>query len=267
MICLLFSFPHFTSGVILTLPEYRLSYQLKIYESIANQLKIGEIHKRNFKIAENFLNLFKWTNANVRSILDESDAILQPKYQLIYTVGNQMKPDGDSHRWLVAQALLKRIPMHMQRLYKKYGKEKIEFGYDGDDKVRTDIFTPCRILDESIYEELKMALIDDFITGRCDIDFPGIDESRSESVKELLSKKAIDRGTFLMIKVFSEERQNIILILSGLLRFEVLKLALTKRWRVSYGVDVKGRRKMAVPFKAKDVIFLFSFDFLPLVHP
>lgn len=44
------------------------------------------------------------------------------------------------------------------------------------------------------------------------------------------------------------------MILSGLLRFEVLKLALIKRWRVNYGVDVNSdRRKMAVPFRAKGV--------------
>ncbi|XP_055301272.1 uncharacterized protein LOC129567922 [Sitodiplosis mosellana] len=238
-------------GVILTLPEYRLSFQLKIYESIASQLKTGE--NRNFTIAKQLLDLHKWTNTNVRSILDESDAILNAKYQLIYTVGNQKQPDGDSHRWLVAQALLKRVPIHMHRLYTEYGKEKVEFGHNHDGNCRTDIFTPCRILDDSVYDALKDALIDDFFAGRIDIDFPGIDDAKKPSLKYLLSNKAIDRSTLRTIEVFSEEKQNIILILSGLLRFEVLKLALTKRWRVNYGVDVKGQRKMAIPFKAKDV--------------
>src|SRR5665811_1503729 len=56
-------------------------------------------------------------------------------------------------------------------------------------------------------------------------------------------------------KTFAEDSKNleIVLILAGLLRFEVLQVALTKRWRVNYGVNVKGHRKMAVPFKAKDV--------------
>lgn len=56
-----------------------------------------------------------------------------------------------------------------------------------------------------------------------------------------------------IIEKFSLKEQNAIMILSGLLRFEVLKLVLTKRWRVDYGVDENGKRKMAIPFKAKDV--------------
>ena len=249
-----------STGVILTLPEYRLSFQLKIYETIALQLKSGE--NRNFKTAKKLLDLLKWTNENVRSILDESDAILNAKYQLIYTVGNQMQPDGDSHRWLVAQALLKRVPFHMHTLHKKYGREKVEFGRDHDGGLRTDIFTPCRILDGSVYEKLKDELIEDFFTGRIDIDFTGIDDTKKPSIKDLLRNKVIDRNTLRTIEVFPQEKQNIILILSGLLRFEVLKLALTKRWRVNYGVDTKGQRKMAIPFKALDVIF----DFLNFFH-
>lgn len=196
--------------------------------------------------------MFNWANVNLRTILDESDAILQPKYQLIYTVGDQLQPDGNSQRWLVPQALLKRVPFHMNRLYAKYGKEKVEFGQEYDDN-RTDIFTPCRILDDIVFEALKDALIDDLFAGRVDIDFPGIDESKQPSMKHLLSNKAMESNARKMIEEFSEENQNIIYILSGLLRFEVLKLALTKRWRVNYGVDVKSTRKMAIPFKAKDV--------------
>lgn len=236
--------------MILTLPEHRLSAQLKIYESIALQLKTDE--KGNFTSAKHLLDMHNWTNANVRTILDESDAILQPKYQLIYTVGNQLQPDGNSQRWLVPQALLKRIPFHMNRLYAKYGKEKVEFGQGYDDN-RTDIFTPCRILDDIVFEDLKNALIDDFFAGRIDIDFPGIEKSKQPSLKHLLSNKVIDSNARKMIDEFSEENQNIIYILSGLLRFEVLKLALIKRWRVNYGVDVKSIRKMSIPFKAKDV--------------
>lgn len=47
--------------------------------------------------------------------------------------------------------------------------------------------------------------------------------------------------------------QDTILILAGLLKYEVLRVVLSKRWRVNYGVFDKGHRKMAIPFKAKDV--------------
>lgn len=88
--------------MIVTLPEYRLSFQLKIYEMMQPQKRIG-VAKRllNVEAAKRLLNVHKWINQNVRNILDESDAILHPKYQLVYTVGDQKRPDGESLRWLV----------------------------------------------------------------------------------------------------------------------------------------------------------------------
>ena len=234
--------------MILTLPEYRLSFQLKIYQTIQNQ---------EIEVAKRSLQVHKWLNKNVRNVLDESDAILQAKYQLIYTVGDKQKPDGESLRWLITQAVLKRVPVHMHRLYTEYGKDKIEFDerYVENGKVRSDVFTPCRILDGTVFEELKKALIDDFLDGRLDIDFKEISESKEEKIRHILSEKAINRETFLNIKCkfILDEHIHTILILCGLLRFEVLKLILTKRWRVHYGVNANGKRKMAIPFKAKDV--------------
>ncbi|XP_055297736.1 uncharacterized protein LOC129566134 [Sitodiplosis mosellana] len=250
-------------GVILTLPEYRLSMQLKAYESIQK----GEI-----EAAKHFLHVHKWLNANVRNILDESDAILQSNYQLIYTVGNQRLLDGGSLRWSVIQACLKRIPIHMKTLYEKYGKEKIEFddNYMRNKDIfgalhvnhRSDIFTPCRIIDEEIFDHLKAALVEDFIGGSID-EIPEISDPSKQCLKYILTQKTLDKRPSHLIENFSLAEQNILMILSGLLRFEVLKLALTKRWRVNYGVDKKGQRKMAIPFKAKDV----AADMTEFGHP
>lgn len=211
-------------------------------------------------MAKCFLNAHKWINANVRNILDESDAILQANYQLIYTMGNQLPPDGGSQRWCVTQAVLKRIPYHMDELYRKYGKEMIEFDCDGHvhgaaPKVnfRNDIFTPCRILDETIFNELKAAIIDDFFAGKLEISFTETTEAVKHNIKDIVSEKTIDKSTFHALEGIPLNDQNTIMILSGLLRFEVLKLVLTRRWRVNYGVDPNGERKMAIPFKAKDV--------------
>jgi hypothetical protein len=46
-------------------------------------------------------------------------------------------------------------------------------------------------------------------------------------------------------------QRNLVIILRGLLGYEVMRLALTKRWRVNFGVDPHGRRRMAVPFKVR----------------
>lgn len=243
------------TGVILTLPEYRLSFQLKIYESVC---------KGVFDQADHFLAAHKWINENVRSILDESDAILHAKYQLIYTVGDQMALDGGSSRWTVIQALFKRIPHHMKMLYDKYGNEKIEFDENylknsrlyGADKIsfRSDVFTPCRILDEKVYSELKDALVNDFVDGKINITFTEIVKQSEKHLIRLLSDKNIDKESFeKLIAEFPDGKHLMLLIVGGLLRFEVLRLMLTKRWRVNYGVNQKSIRKMAIPFKAKDI--------------
>lgn len=224
------------------MPEYRLSFQLKIYEMIQNQ---------KIETAEQLLAVQKWINENVRSVLDESDEILQAKYQLVYTVGDQRKPDGGPLRWTITQAILKRVPLHMKDLYLEYGKDKIEFDEKNVENLRSDVFVPCRILDESVFEALKTKLIDDFLQEKIDIDFKCGSELK-EKMKKILTEKAIKRDEFLEIRrEFSDDKFNTILIVSGLLRFEILKLALKKRHRVHYGVHDKGRRKMAIPFKAK----------------
>lgn len=243
------------SGVILTLPEYRLSFQLKIYELV---------HKRDIESANQFLTAHKWINSNVRSILDESDAILHAKYQLIYTVGNQLQLDGGMDRWTVAQALFKRIPHHMKRLYEELGSEKIEFDQRyienghvyGSPMVdyRSDVFTPCRILDVSVYNQIKISLVDDFIEGRLNINFPEMTAPAKRDLRQILSQKEISSESFnRVMEEFTALERKILLILNGLLRFEVLKLVMMRRWRVNYGVNEKGKRKMAIPFKAKDV--------------
>lgn len=232
-----------------------MSFQLKIYESV---------QKSNNVDAGKFLKVHKWINSNVRSVLDESDAILHAKYQLIYTVGNRLPLDGDTKRWAIVQAILKRVPHHMRRLCNKLGAEKIEFNHKyvenghvyGAPKVnyRSDIFTPCRILDASIYNVIKMSLIEDFIEGRLDIAFSEMTENVRMELKKFLSEREISTATFdKVMNDLSMNERNVLLILRGLLGFEILKLVLMKRWRVNYGVNVKGPQQMAIPFKAKDV--------------
>lgn len=161
--------------------------------------------------------------ANVRNILDESDAILHPKYQMIYTLGKQCPLDGGENRWIVVEAILKRVPEHMKELYRRYGSEKIE--YDecyikrglvyGAPMVdyRSDVFTPCRILDPTVYEELKSLLIEDFLNGRINIAFQEMKPATKEYLRKLLSQKSITKDAFERIMInFSIKERNIIMV-------------------------------------------------------
>lgn len=232
------------------MPEYTLSFQLKLFDTI---------RQKDYELVRGISNVLKMINMNVRNVLDESDELLQPKRQIIYPVGRQTDPDGGDLRWTVAQAVLKRVPGHMRRLWTKYGDSKIEFdaNYIEHSNIfgastlsyRNDVFTPCRILDDSMFEHLRSALIAD-LKGM-DIDFP---KNTENDLNKLLTHKELEIDPHRVINdcCRNENEKNTVWILRGLLGFEVLKLALSKRWRVNYGVDVNGRRKMAIPFGAND---------------
>ena len=46
---------------------------------------------------------------------------------------------------------------------------------------------------------------------------------------------------------------KLFLILRGLLSYDILFLCLNKRWRIDYGVNNNLNRKIAVPYRAKDI--------------
>lgn len=210
------------------------------------------------------LKTHKWLNQNVRNILDESDAILQPKYQLIYTLGEQLSLDGGSQRWTVIQAILKQLPLHLKKLWEHYGDEKIEFdsNYVKNHQVfgtstmgfRSDVFTPCRIFDNQVYENLKTLLIDDILRGSLNNISLGVAHTSKQKLKLLLNEEEVSADAYNeLLNDLTMTQRTTIHILSGFLRFNVLQLVLGKRWRVNYGVNENGPRKMAIPFKAKDV--------------
>lgn len=149
-----------------------------------------------------------------------SDAILHAKYQLIYTVGKQIQIDGGSKRWFVTQALLKRVPYHMKRLYDELGEKYDEFNVVyvrngnvyGAPKVdyRDDVFTSCRILDEqTIFPLLKEAPIEDFLDGKTKLHFPKL-PYRPKRCFELcsvngksISKHSIQHSDYFVLKCLS----------------------------------------------------------------
>lgn len=152
----------------------------------------------------------------------------------------------------------------MQKIYERFGDEKIEFcesyicdgvNYgSGSVGNRPEVFRPCRLLDADIYEHLKYALAHDFLNCELSIPFPEMTDATITTLYDILVDKTVDERTLnAFLKEFDAGPQKTILIVSGLLKFEVLRLALTKRWRVNYGRNALGQRKMAVPYKAKDV--------------
>ncbi|KAG0619346.1 hypothetical protein M758_4G132600 [Ceratodon purpureus] len=236
-------------GVVVMRPEQRLSTILK-------GLELCRLGATSATLAAEMRDLQDMVEKNARDILDESDLLLHVKYQVVYTVGEQMNLDGGDLRWKVSQSVLRSAQHHCSALLEKYGNEKMEL------KAATEgpyAFPHIRILDASISSELCEKIAEDMLRGGDD----------NLPIRELRRKDADLIRSFILppperptdiVSVDSIQRiynqgpiLETILILRGLLCYGVLVHALQMRWRVQYGVRPSGKPKMAVPFRAKDV--------------
>jgi hypothetical protein len=243
-------------GIVVTLPEHRLSFQLKGYD---NAYRIA-----SDKHAKSLINIQRWVDQHTRDILDESDEILSVKYQLVYTMGSQVHISGGNLRWVMAQKLLKILPRRMVDLLKDYGDSHLEVDQNGFDSS-PESFSHCRLLQKDCYQRLIDSLVEDFLSGNIISSFPQLKKEQTALIRTFLtgfSTSAEGLRTEMTpeqhsdaLDVFKDDPDHLeqILILAGYLRYEVLFVALSKRWKVNYGVNPNGFRKMAVPFKAKDV--------------
>ncbi|CAL8123847.1 unnamed protein product [Orchesella dallaii] len=229
-------------GVVLTLPEYRLSFRLLAYDKILK----GEI-----ELGTKLLEVENWLRFHSRDILDESDELLNVKYQLVYTTGEQMPIDGDEIRWTTCQKILKCVKTIVPNLLDKYGSSTI-FYSPKDQQKSPEQFTMLRLLSES--EEFRKDFYDTLAEELLkDMKLRGY---RREVVKRFITEESMESDTHTLALAYfvdKPELLNKVLLYSAYLRRGVLFLALSKRWRVEYGVDPRGPRASAVPFRAKDV--------------
>jgi hypothetical protein len=243
-------------GIVVALPEHRLSFQLKAYDN-AYQI-------RQEKKAKSLIRIQRWIDENTRDILDESDEILSVKYHLVYTMGRQIHIPGGNLRWVMAQKLLMILPKRMDDLWGEYGDSFVEVDRIGLESS-PESFSHCRLLQKDCYQRLIDWLADDFLNGKIISSFPQLQKDKAALIRTFLT--GLSTSSYgRRAQMTPEEHQNAldvfkddsdllekVLILAGYLRYEVLFVALAKRWKVNYGVNPNGFRKMAVPFKAKDV--------------
>src|SRR5258706_13952782 len=86
-------------GILLCQPEHILSFRLLAFESLSVSPALP--------LSQSLLITQRWLAENARDILDESDEILSPKYQLVYTMGTQHPPHGGTTAREVRQAAFK----------------------------------------------------------------------------------------------------------------------------------------------------------------
>ena len=228
-------------GIMLTLPEHMLSFQLSGLQELSNN---------HVQEAASMLEFQKWLIRNCRDILDECDHMLAVKTQLIYPSGAQTMVDGHPDRWKLVQDVLKLVKLHLGPLRREFPSsvEVIERS--------RGTFPTVYLLTPRVKNELVHRLTDSVIEGEGGIlpmDGCSLDERLSVNsfLREAQFPKAIALKIAGLFKGEQDARQRL-LLLRGLFVHKILLLGLSKRWNVQYGIDTR-RDPIAVPYKAKGI--------------
>ena len=226
-------------GVLLLQPEHLLSFELMGPEKLSSgQDKLGKALVRTQR----------WLQANSRDILDESDEILNVRFELVYTIGSQQTIELSPDRWIIIQHVLRMVDSCAERLLQQY-PQSLEMR-----PSRSGRFSLIRILQSSAGVELVNMVAKEV----CDSGVPGVPtwtfpRRARASLLEFFTKADRETGSFQSLDFATESIESRLLLLRALFAGGILVFAFDrKRWRVNYGLDLS-RSMLAVPYYAKDI--------------
>ncbi len=207
-------------------------------------------------LSKSLLDTQRRLEKNARDILDESDEILSPKYQLVYTIGTQHAPDGDSMRWKLAQEVFDLI-----RECARNERYKGSLSIDSSSLQR---FPKIRVFTHDCGQDLlhNVARCIVFENRLPSFSFRRFSVRDRNTLFRFIAETAIDSDLYKRVAHVCRNQDDSalsdptilkpVLLLRGLLGHGVLLTILKeKRWRVDYGLDVS-RSMLAVPYRAKD---------------
>lgn len=223
-------------GILIVLPEQVLSFRLAGLDLESD-------------IASDLIRLEQETQDQCQTIIDESDEVLDPKFQLVYTRGNQQNVDGEADRWEVIQHVLGLIEGQAATLQSQNHRPL----YIDQQEIRFPLLhflkadAPALLL-----EKVIEAIIGGSLPG---VSFNGWTAQAIESARNFICK--IEPATADQDKIRETFGNTValkrLLVLRGLFAHHILHFVLAgKRWLVDYGVH-SSRCLMAVPFRAKGV--------------
>ncbi|KIM25736.1 hypothetical protein M408DRAFT_330949 [Serendipita vermifera MAFF 305830] len=216
-------------------PEHLLSLKL---------LSLDRAIKFNCR---DLIDIQNWLHRYSKDILDESDEILHVRQQVIYTVGTQQSLNGAPVRWEIVQSVLNRLSVYLTQ---KKGSQDIS-SFLVENREQPASFPVIRITSENARQQLHK-FIEKSIRGNHwsipwymndpVIDFVTNPEVPSETIESIQQYCSQEDGDVLQT----------ILTLRGLIAYDILLHSLKeRRWKVHYGLDLQ-RKKLVVPFRAKD---------------
>lgn len=224
------------NGILLVQPEHMLSFKLMGFERMfAGKTELGL----------ELVATQSWLDENSRDILDESDEILNIKFELVYAIGTQRNVEFSPDRWKIILDIMESVRWHAPSVHREF-PEGLELspGVNG-------CFRRVRIIHPAAGKRLIEKVSNDICLGA--IERVAFRLNRDEMWKFITETK-LDRKNAARLKKAIDSSQpiwNTLLLLKGLVAGGVLDFALSKRWRVNYGLD-PSRTMLAVPYRAKD---------------
>jgi hypothetical protein len=182
-------------------------------------------------------------------VIDESDEILHPQHQLIYSTGEQMPVDDQPNRWTTIQQVFTRLQAHALGLRTGFPDM-----FEIDTKLRG--FPIIHIHDSAILQRISSLIIDDTLEGRLpNLQVGVLPPSIRAATRRFLSQTEVSDVDHALIHSYwvGTATFNGILLLRGLLMDGggILGYVLKeRRWSVDYGLD-PSRTLLAVPYRAK----------------
>lgn len=204
-----------------------------------------------YHVGQKLLDTQAWLEKHYRDVLDESDEILDVKFQLIYTLGSQRSMDGQPDRWLMMQGVFDIVQHHAGELRMSHS-DQIEI-----EKLARGSFPVMRLLSTEIRQMLISRVSEDI----CDSRIPGLVMSNlstesKKAARAFIVDHNVTDATCSTVKVLCGEDEiyfKKLLFARGLIAYGILLHILhDKRWSVNYGLH-PSRCLCAVPYRAKGV--------------
>ncbi len=229
-------------GVLLVCPEHRLSLKLKLMEMSCSSGSEDDANRAT--LAEVF-------RVSTVHLLDESDEILRHTYQLVYTDGPQQPIDGGEARWATVFEVLDTMFSDQRITTLVHGSGFIAEAPRGAGAFYCEL----RVVEDSALVKLIPNILEAVLCSSLFRPSLKLQEHR-DLVKQFVVSVGSDSSNVCneMKKVFGNDSEtyHLLLALRGLLSFDLLRLCLSKRHRVDYGVNPKLEKEIVVPFRAKD---------------
>ncbi|EXJ60473.1 hypothetical protein A1O7_04626 [Cladophialophora yegresii CBS 114405] len=225
-------------GILLTLPEYLNSFRLVGLDKLASDTRA---------LATELVRVQTWLDIHSRDILDESDELARPSYELVYTNGEANLLSGAPERWNVALEILDVVRKNAEGLRGRFPTAfEVESRGQG-------CFPHIRVLDDSgatpLASVVTQAIVDGYVPtlslGHCN---PHILEAVSAFILDI----DVEDSQFQLLREHFQDagRFDLLYVARGLVSRGILSHTLGKRWLVNYGLD-RSRTLSAVLYRAK----------------